>query len=211
MPSDIGRSTEANFTSSKFEVKGGHHGRTETWLPSEDVGSSMTPAVGGPTPNRTHHGGRKSQRTQILEAALELFSQGGSRGTPLAAIPKKVGVTVPAIVHHFGSRSGLLVEVVALTDGIDEIRMSVSSGFHALERIGAIRSWAQQLVSDRALANLSQLTLVMTCEAFDADFPAHEHFVASAIGDSARPCQISWSWARTTVRFDVVSIPKWSP
>ena len=52
--------------------------------------------------------------------------------------------------------------------------MDAKSG---IDRLGAIRFWAHELASDSALANLSRLTLVMTAEALDADFPAHEHFV----------------------------------
>jgi AcrR family transcriptional regulator len=123
-------------------------------------------------------GGRLSQRSDILEAAVDLFAKGGSRGTPMAAIAERIGVSIPAITHHFGSKYGLFMEVVAVSDSIDEMRTRPTDAESGIDRLNAIRFWAYELTSDSALANLSRLTLVMTAEALDADFPAHEHFVA---------------------------------
>ncbi|MGO8860747.1 MAG: TetR/AcrR family transcriptional regulator [Acidimicrobiales bacterium] len=112
-----------------------------------------------------------------MEAAVDLFAKGGSRGTPMAAIAERIGVSIPAITHHFGSKYGLFMEVVAASDSIDEIRTTRIDAETAVDRLSGIRFWAYELTSDSALANLSRLTLVMTAEALDADFPAHEHFV----------------------------------
>jgi AcrR family transcriptional regulator len=122
--------------------------------------------------------GRLSQRSDILAAAVDLFAKGGSRGTPMAAIAERIGVSIPAITHHFGSKYGLFMEVVAVSDSLDETRITPIAAENGIDRLNAIRFWAHELISDSALANLSRLTLVMTAEALDADFAAHEHFVA---------------------------------
>jgi AcrR family transcriptional regulator len=95
----------------------------------------------------------------------------------MAAIAERIGVSIPAITHHFGSKHGLFMEVVAVSDSIDETRTTRIEAENGIERLSAIRFWAYELTSDSTLANLSRLTLVMTAEALDADFPAHEHFV----------------------------------
>jgi len=95
----------------------------------------------------------------------------------MAAIAERIGVSIPAITHHFGSKYGLFMEVVAVSDSIDETRATRIEAKNGIDRLSAIRFWAHELTSDSALANLSRLTLVMTAEALDADFPAHEHFV----------------------------------
>jgi AcrR family transcriptional regulator len=95
----------------------------------------------------------------------------------MAAIAERIGVSIPAITHHFGSKYGLFMEVVAASDSIDEMRTTRTDAENGLDGLSAIRYWAYELTSDSALANLSRLTLVMTAEALDADFPAHEHFV----------------------------------
>jgi AcrR family transcriptional regulator len=122
--------------------------------------------------------GRRSQRAEILGAAVDLFAKGGSRGTPLAAIAERIGVSVPAITHHFGSKYGLFMEVVAVSDSADEMRLIEASHGAGIERLGSPRSWARTVSSDPSLVNLERLTLVMTVEAVDADFPFHDHFVA---------------------------------
>ena len=95
----------------------------------------------------------------------------------MAAIAERIGVSIPAITHHFGSKYGLFMEVIAVSDSIDELRTTRMDAQTGIDRLSAIRFWSHELSSDSALANLSRLTLVMTAEALDADFPAHEHFV----------------------------------
>ena len=108
---------------------------------------------------------------------MDLFAKGGSRGTSLAAIAQKIGVTVPAITHHFGTKHNLFVEVVGITDQIDETRLTPSEARNGLEQLSGMRAWAGLLTSDPGLANLTRLSLVMRTEAMDVDYPAHDHFV----------------------------------
>lgn len=50
-------------------------------------------------------------RTAVLDAALELFAQHGFADTSLRDISRKSGVAHPLILHHFGSKESLYVEV----------------------------------------------------------------------------------------------------
>jgi AcrR family transcriptional regulator len=120
---------------------------------------------------------RRSVRTNLLEAAIELFAREGSRGTPLAAIAERIGVTTPAITHHFGSKTDLLMEVVEYTDRANPNLFGDAVGSSVLERLRAHREWADLLVNDSRLANLSRVRAVMLAEALDPDFAAHDHFV----------------------------------
>ena len=61
-------------------------------------------------------GGRPSRREAILQAAIDLFAKGGSRGTCIAAIAERIGVTPAAVIHHFKTKEALLREVVAEID-----------------------------------------------------------------------------------------------
>src|ERR1700691_65117 len=74
---------------------------------SRDTAPSRKPNSRSNTGERTT--GRLSQRSDILEAAVDLFAKGGSRGTPMAAIAERMGVSIPAIPHHFGSQYGLFM------------------------------------------------------------------------------------------------------
>jgi AcrR family transcriptional regulator len=52
-------------------------------------------------------------RERILQAAEKLFSDGGLGKTSLRAITSEAGVNVAAIHYHFGSKQGLLLELLA--------------------------------------------------------------------------------------------------
>ena len=48
------------------------------------------------------------RRTRILDAALELFAERGFILTSLPMIAERVGITHAGILHHFGSKDGVL-------------------------------------------------------------------------------------------------------
>jgi TetR/AcrR family transcriptional regulator len=50
---------------------------------------------------------RPGVRDQILEAALREFADKGFQESSLAAIARRVGVTAPLILYHFGSKANL--------------------------------------------------------------------------------------------------------
>jgi len=54
-------------------------------------------------------------RDQIIEAAVKLFSQKGVDDISLRDVSRIAGVNVATVSYHFGGKSGLIDEVVALT------------------------------------------------------------------------------------------------
>ena len=119
-----------------------------------------------------------SKRDGILQAATELFAKEGFRGTGLAAIAHRSGVTAPAITHHFGTKRSLLMEVVEAVDTLDEEQLASPAGSNGMDRLQAIRGWARLLIDDPETATLWRLRIVLVAEALDPEFPAHGHFVA---------------------------------
>lgn len=113
----------------------------------------------------------RSVRADLLRAAMDLFAKGGSRGTSLAAVAQRIGVTTPAITYHFGTKEALLLEIVEELDRSDlDEDVEVDWALN-------IRAWARSLVERPEYANLSRLRLVMVSEALDVDFAAHDRFV----------------------------------
>ena len=53
-----------------------------------------------------------ARRQEILDRAIEVFADKGADGTSLRAIGEKIGVSHAALLHYFGSREELLVEVL---------------------------------------------------------------------------------------------------
>ncbi|MEV0589288.1 helix-turn-helix domain-containing protein [Nonomuraea sp. NPDC050310] len=56
------------------------------------------------------------RRRAMVDAAIELFARQGVRGTGVAAVAERAGVTPSALIHHFGSKDGLVQAVLEEAD-----------------------------------------------------------------------------------------------
>jgi AcrR family transcriptional regulator len=122
-------------------------------------------AAGGDDRNRQPRGDRRRQ--QILDAAVELFAAKGYRGTGVAALAERVGMTATGMLYYFGSKERLLQEVVAERDrrdvlGLDSLTMS------SLRALGR---------HNTETALLTRLYVVLGAESLDPDDPLHDFFV----------------------------------
>ncbi|SDQ81987.1 TetR/AcrR family transcriptional regulator [Microbacterium sp. cf332] len=61
----------------------------------------------------------RQKRTDILKAAIEIFGNKGYTNGTLADIAEQVGMTHAGVLHHFGSKQNLLLEVIAYRDEAD--------------------------------------------------------------------------------------------
>lgn len=59
------------------------------------------------------------KRVEILNAAIEIFGSKGSTNGTLADVAEQVGMTHAGVLHHFGSKQKLLLEVLAHRDQTD--------------------------------------------------------------------------------------------
>lgn len=59
------------------------------------------------------------RRTEILRAALDIFGAKGSTNGTLGDIANEVGMTHAGVLHHFGSKQRLLLEVLEFRDRDD--------------------------------------------------------------------------------------------
>ena len=73
---------------------------------AEGLGSHMRPAT-----QRKH--------AEILEAAMDVFGSKGSTNGTLADIAEQAGMTHAGVLHHFGSKQNLLLEVLSHRDQTD--------------------------------------------------------------------------------------------
>ena len=114
------------------------------------------------------------RRQQIVDAAIERFAATGFRGTGLAAVADAAGIAPSAIVHHFGSKEGLLEAVMKERDA------RVSAGLAGLRAPGGIDGLrrmvlvAQEVERDRRLA---ELFTVLEAESLEPQHPLHDFFV----------------------------------
>jgi AcrR family transcriptional regulator len=75
------------------------------------VGTRAPRRAAAPRPKRQRRSAEEAHE-QILDAADRRLAESGPRGIRLQEIAADVGVSHPTILHHFGSREGLVEEVV---------------------------------------------------------------------------------------------------
>ena len=123
------------------------------------------PVAGGDARNRQPRGDRRRQ--QILDAAVALFGAKGYRGTGVAALADRVGMTATGMLYYFGSKERLLQEVVAERNRRDvlDLDLLTLSSFRELGR------------HNTETALLTRLYVVLGAESLDADDPLHDFFI----------------------------------
>src|ERR1700744_2943866 len=83
--------------------------------PSAPPASRTKPAPAGKPDGTTRPGRRRGPtptRAAILAAAQQAFEEHGYAATSLREVARRAGVDASLIVHFYGSKTGLLAEVV---------------------------------------------------------------------------------------------------
>lgn len=126
------------------------------------------------TPRRTQAERTRASREKIIRSAIEAFAQKGFRGAKMADIAKAAGLTEPGLLHHFPSKTYLLMEVLKERDRIDSERMRATlqkNGNHFLE------AGIELVEHNQTVPGLVQLFNLLVAESISLDHPAHEFFV----------------------------------
>ncbi|MCC2030931.1 TetR/AcrR family transcriptional regulator [Microbacterium allomyrinae] len=114
-----------------------------------------------------------ARRRDILDAAVDIFGSKGFAGGTLQEIADQVGMTHAGILHHFGSKHDLLIEVLNHrdeTDVADLEEQHIPDGmplFHHLVRTAFINAHR---------AGIVQAYVVLSAESVTDDHPGREFF-----------------------------------
>lgn len=135
-------------------------------MASSASAASRRHVADGDDRNRQQRGERRRQ--QILDAAVELFASTGYRGTGLATLAQRVGMTDTGLLYYFGTKERLLREVVSERDRADRLDPP------ATLTLGALRDLGRHNVET---ATLTRLYVVLAAESLDPDDPLHDFFV----------------------------------
>src|SRR5690349_20034836 len=111
------------------------------------------------------------RRDEMLRIATEVFGERGYRGTSLALIAARVGISAPGILHHFRTKDDLLMEVLRERER-QFARAAEQSPAGLVERM--------RYVVERMLAQpgVPQSMMVLSADSVTEGHPAHGFFVA---------------------------------
>lgn len=101
--------------------------------------------------------------------ALDVFGRSGDRGGSLREVAQRVGMSQAGVLHHFGSKTGLLLAVLQRREDADQAEASGDLDDHV--------AFARSLLERGAQApGVFHLHVTLSAEATDPAHPAHQHF-----------------------------------
>lgn len=105
----------------------------------------------------------EQRRREIIDTAVRMFAEGGYNAVSLAQIADAVGISQPGLIHHFPTKSHLLI--AAIQDRED--RREPKNYPSLLALLGVLRENEQTPI-------LVKLNAVISAEALVEDHPAHD-------------------------------------
>lgn len=118
---------------------------------------------------------RAQRREEILDVAAGVFAAAGFRGTSLASVAEKVGVSPQGVLHHYRTKEALILAVLTQRDEDDDAHLR------------GLFDGQEPTFTERCLAicrrnegqrELVRLFTVTAAESLDPDHPAHEFYRA---------------------------------
>lgn len=119
--------------------------------------------------------GTSARQDEILDAAAALFAASGYRGTTVAAVAARVGITDAGVLYHFGTKEELLLGVLARF-GREVDRGIAEAELEGIELLRLVREWG---VAMEARPEISALLILLTTEHLTTDSSARRFLQAS--------------------------------
>lgn len=114
-----------------------------------------------------------AKREQILKAAVEIFGNKGSTNGTLADVAEQVGITHAGVLHHFGSKQKLLLEVLAYRDQSDVAGLAKK---HIPDGPELFLHLVRTAFANEKRPGIVQAYTVLSAESVTDDHPAREFF-----------------------------------
>ena len=125
------------------------------------------------TPRRTQIERTRASREKIIHSAMESFAQKGFRGAKMADIAQAANLTGPGLLHHFPSKTHLLMEVLKERDRIDSERIKaiLQKNNNDILEVGI-----ELVEHNQTTPGIIQLFNLLVAESISPEHPAHEYF-----------------------------------
>lgn len=114
-----------------------------------------------------------AKREQILKAAVEIFGNKGSTNGTLADVAEQVGITHAGVLHHFGSKQKLLLEVLAYRDQADVAELAEK---HIPGGPELFLHLVRTAFANEIRPGIVQAYTVLSAESVTDDHPARDYF-----------------------------------
>jgi AcrR family transcriptional regulator len=135
----------------------------------------------------------EQRRRQIIEAATALVAERGFWGLSMQDVADACGLTVPGLLHHVGSKDGLLIAVLEHRDAED--RRAIGDPLPT-----DVRALCAALVRRNATQpEIVRLFAVLAAESLAPEHPAHDYFAARQRGVLDSLAQLAGPLARQIV------------
>lgn len=133
--------------------------------------STEAPADGAPRPSARPE--TRVRRENILKAAVEIFGAKGYTNGTLADIAEQVGMTHAGVLHHFGSKQNLLLEVVNYRDQGDLRELGVD---HVPAGAALFCHFVRTMVANELRPGIVQMFTVLVGDCVTDGHPARAYF-----------------------------------
>jgi AcrR family transcriptional regulator len=110
------------------------------------------------------------RRRQIIDVTTRLIAERGFWGLSMQDVADGCGLTVPGLLHHVGSKDGLLLAVLDHRDEQDLLALD--------DRSSAAEICAALVRRNASQPEIVRLFAVLEAESLTPDHPAHEYFAA---------------------------------
>jgi len=120
-----------------------------------------------------------ARRAEILRAAMDVFGARGYKSGSLGEIAEQVGMTHAGILHHFGSKNQLLLEVL---DYRDEVDVESLEGHHPPEGMPLFRHLVDTARLNATRPGIVQTYAVLSADSVTDDHPAQDYFRRRFVG-----------------------------
>ncbi|WP_430868699.1 TetR/AcrR family transcriptional regulator [Demequina aurantiaca] len=113
------------------------------------------------------------KREEILSAGLEVFGNRGYKNGSLAEIAEQVGMTHAGVLHHFGSKDQLLLEVLLYRDRTDVEHIE---GQHIPDNLELFNHLIATARKNEGRPGIVQAFAVLSAESVTDNHPAKAFF-----------------------------------
>lgn len=115
-----------------------------------------------------------ARRREILDAAVEVFGNRGYASGSLQEIADRVGMTHAGVLHHFGSKHQLLLEVLVHRDETDVAHLE---GRHIPDGTGLFAHLVRTAFRNEQRRGIVQAFTVLSAEATTEGHPGQSFFL----------------------------------